>query len=1772
VLRTSFVWEGLDAPLQRVHPLAVLPIEEQDWRGLSPGQQAERFEALLAEDRARGFDLRQPPLMRLTLARLDGGSWRVLWTHHHLLMDGWSLGLLFPELLATYGELRAGRTPPRDRSPRYGDYIQWLQDQSAQQAEAWWREALRGFTSPTPLPGALPAGAQGTARRKATRSLRLSMEETQAVQTFARRHQLTPNVVTQAAWALTLSLHTGQGDVLFGSTVSGRSAPLPDIERTVGLFINTVPVRISVSREAEILAWLKDLNARQMDLRQYEHTPLVRIQGWSEVPRGTALFDSLFAFENYPIDSAIGSVSSGLGIRDIAMREQADTALEAVVLPGERFTLDLMYDTARFDAVHLDAVLGHWATALRELVARPERRVGEVSLLSTEERHRLLVEWNATAAEYPRGTTLPDVFARVAARYADKVAVELGEEKLTYRQLDERANQLAWHLRGLGVGTDSRVAIALERSLELVVALVGILKAGAAYVPLDSSYPPARLEAMVEDARPQVLITSGALLPKLPVGTMTPVVLEEAPVSGLPTQAPPSAALPDSLAYIDFTSGSTGRPKGVGIAHAGVLRTLFSQDYAKLGPDETFLLISPLSFDASTLELWCPLLHGGRLVVFPPQASSGVYELEAVLVKHAVTTLYVTSGFFSQVVDSHLPALRTLKHVLTGGDVVSAPHVRRVLEVLRIPVSACYGPTETTVLASSHRMTEAGEVGASVPIGRPIGNTQVYVLDEQGQPVPAGAVGELYVGGVGLARGYVGQPALTAERFVPDAFSGQPGSRLYRTGDLARWRADGVLEFLGRADAQVKVRGYRIELAELEAALLAHPEVREAVAMVRTDASGDKRLVAYVTARKGRTLETQALRGHVGGRLPEYMVPAAVVVLDALPLTPNGKVDRKALPSPDFAAGAREAFVAPRTATEVALAALFAEVLGLEQVGLHGNFFELGGHSLLATRAVSRLRSVFGVELPLREFFEAPTVEALAGRLERLTRAGGALTAPPLRPRADRSATPPLSFAQQRLWFLDQLEPGSASYNVPVAVRLTGPLDGAALERSFQSLALRHESLRTTFRTEGGVPVQVITPEPALAFREVDLSGLPASEREAEARRQVARESLRPFDLMQGPLFRATLLRLSSEEHVLVLVMHHIVSDGWSMGVLVREMGALYDAFSRGVTPALPELPVQYADYAVWQREWLRDEVLEAQLGWWRQQLAGAPPHLELPTDFARPPVLSSKGLRVPVRLPRELSESLKALAQREGATPFMLLLAAFQVLLSRYSGQEDLVVGSPIAGRRHAETEGLIGFFVNTLALRARLDGVPSFRELLRQVRGTTLGAYEHQDVPFEKLVEALQPVRDLSRSPLFQALFALQNAPVHEVLLPSLALRPLEGHEGETAKFELGLELSESPEGFAGHLEVRAGLFTGDTAARMARHFHTLLEAIAANPDGRLSGLELLTPDEREQVLHAWNGTASEAAAESCFPYGFELQAARTPDAPAVSFEDSVLTYAQLNARANRLAHHLRTLGVGPDVPVALCFERSVDMVVALLGVMKAGGAYVPLDPAWPSQRLGFALQDCAAPVLLTLPHLDASWAPVGTQVLHLDALPASLPTGNPAPAATADNLAYVIYTSGSTGTPKGVMVQHRSVLNLRHALARTVYAGQPSGLRVSLNAPLAFDASVQQLVQLLDGHCLCIVPDATRQDPRAMQRWLRRHRVDVLDCTPSLLRLLVQAGLLEDDAAPRLLVPGGEAIDDVLWRQLAAAPRTRSFNVYGPTECTVDSTAFGVRPGTR
>ncbi|RKH38701.1 condensation domain-containing protein, partial [Corallococcus llansteffanensis] len=1045
-----------------------------------------------------------------------------------------------------------------------------------------------------------------------------------------------------------------------------------------------------------------------------------------------------------------------------------------------------------------------------------------------------------------------------------------------------------------------------------------------------------------------------------------------------------------------------------------------------------------------------------------------------------------------------------LRLVLVGGEAIDERLWAQLAQAPATGFFNVYGPTECTVDTTAFQV----RADASPTLGPPLPNVSTYVLDAHLRPLPVGVPGELFIGGEGLARGYLHRPELTAERFIPNAFSPTPGQRLYRTGDKARWRADGTLESLGRIDFQVKLRGFRLELGEVEAALRRLPGVRQALALVREDSPVGPVLVAYLTAQPGLTLDAASLRAALKQHLPDYMVPSAFVPLEDFPLTPNGKVDRKALPAPD--ASLTTAYVAPRNELEQKLAVLWSEVLRVPRVGLSDDFFALGGHSLLATQLVSRIRSTFSVELPLRALFEATSLEAFATRLQAALQSSATTTLPPLVP-TEKNGPQPLSFSQQRLWLLHQLEPDNAAYNLPAALRLSGHLDVEALRRTFELLVHRHGALRTTFAVEQGEPIQLIHPPAAWKLEAEDLTSLPAEQRQAEALRLAIEDARQPFALEAGPLFRTRLLRLAGDEHVLLVNMHHTVSDGWSIGLLIREVTAAYGALASGQSPSLPPLPLQYADYAAWQRGWLQGDVLRQQLEWWKGLLAGAPTALDLPTDRPRPPVQTFRGTHVPVRLPLHLSEQLKALARREGATPFMLLLAAFQLLLHRYTGQDDILVGSPIAGRTHAETESLIGFFVNTLVLRARIDSRESFPQLLQQVKVTTLGAYEHQHMPFEKLVEELQPQRDLSRPPLFQAMFALQNQDSGGTVsrLGDLSVQPL-AVSGGASRFELSMGLAETPEGFSGILEYNSDLFDEATILRFIGHFQVLLQALTQQPQRALASLPILTEDERRQVLVDFNDVRADFPRDVCIHDLISAQARRTPEAPALRFQNFQLSYRELEERANQLAGYLRSLGVGPEVRVALLFERSPHSIISLLATLKAGGAYVPLDPTYPPERLAFMVEDAAPRVLLTQRSLAAAIEHSVPHTVDLDsdsiqARVASFPSLPPPPLAGPDSLAYIIYTSGSTGRPKGTLIAHRGLCNTALACIRSLGVG-PSSRVLQYSAP-GFDISVWETFQaLVSGACLVLAPREQLLPDAPLRALIDSQQITHLTATPS------------------------------------------------------------------
>ncbi len=1448
VLRTRFATRGRE-PVQIAVPMeeVEMVLALQDLGALPPERREAEVLRLAEAEARRPFDLARAPTVRATLLRLAEEEHVAVVILHHVAADGWSANLFVRELLTLYGSFHAGEPSPLAECPiQYADFAVWQRGREKEMAEQleYWKRQLGGELPVLQMPTDRPRPAVQTFNGYAV-STTLPDELGQAARDLARAEEMTLFMVLLASFQALLHRYTGQDDILVGNPTANRSHA--ELEDLIGFFVNTLVLRGDLSGEPtfrDLLARTREVVLGAQSHQELPFEKLVEELRPERDPSRSPIFQVMLVVQTAPRQAAAPRTGLRMSPIDVEGGTAQFDLIFIVSDTGSRLTCHCKYNTDLFDRATIERLQGHFAVFLGGALAAPETRISELPLLTAPEREQLLGEWNDTATAYPADLCIHELFERQADLTPDAPALSLGKEVLTYGELDLRANLLANHLRGFGVGPGVLVGLCLDRSPEMVVGLLAILKAGGAYVPLDPEYPLDRLSFLLEDAGVSVLVTREELADRLPT-VWAMVVLLDAEwdlIAQGPGERPASPVHPQDLAYLIYTSGSTGAPKGVAVPHRAVVRLVRETGYFQAGTGDVFLQLAPSSFDASTFEIWGALLNGARLAVMPPGQPS-LADIGEVLAREGVTTLWLTAGLFHLMVDERPEALRPVRQLLAGGDVLSADHVTRVLQ--RLPETVLingYGPTESTTFAVCHPMTAPTAPAGPVPLGRPIANTRGHVLDRFRRLVPVGIFGELCIGGDGLARGYHGRPALTAERFVPDPTGLEPGGRLYRTGDLVRWRPDGRIEFAGRTDDQVKIRGFRVEPGEVAAALEQHRGVREVVVVAREDTPQDKRLVAYLVPR-GAAPRPSELQEFLRQRLPEFMIPSAFVVLDSLPLTPNGKVDRRRLPAPEVQAGDGEAYAAPRTPVEDVTAEIWAQVLKVPRVGLHDNFFDLGGHSLLGTQVVSRMRDSLGVEVSLRSLFEAPTVAGLAEVVEGALRGRDAVPAPPLRP-VPRDRPIPLSFAQQRLWFLDQMDPGSPVYNIPAPVRLSGRLDPVLLEAVLGEIVRRHESLRTTFVVVDGKPVQDVAPWRPFVLPRVDLSFLPEAEREAEALRLADRDVRRPFDLARGPLLRVTLVRLAEEEQLVLFNMHHIVSDGWSITVLLREIRALYEALSQGAPSPLPELPLQYPDFAVWQREWLQGAALEAQLAYWREQLEGAP-ELDLPVDRPRSKARTPRGSSHAVRIETGIAQRLKELGRGQGATLFMILLAVCDTLLYRLTGQEDIVLGSPIANRNRAETEGLIGFFVNTLVLRTRFSGEMTFRELLGHAQEVALGAYVHQDLPFDKVVEELQPGRDLRQNPIFQAAFALQNANPGELEMPGLHMRVLGVGTG-TVHFDLIFSFAEAQDGLVASIAYRSELFEEKTILRLLGQLTRLLEQVVEDPERPLSGYRLLDESE--------------------------------------------------------------------------------------------------------------------------------------------------------------------------------------------------------------------------------------------------------------------------------------------------------------------------------------
>jgi amino acid adenylation domain-containing protein len=1455
-LRTTFEMVE-EQGVQVIHPTVTVALPVVNLCLMSEAVRQAQIEQLTTEIAQKPFDLAFCPLLRAMLLQTGVQEYLLLFAIHHIAIDGWSIGVLIRELAALYETKSCEKTSPLPELPiQYADYAiwqrQWMQGELQKTQLDYWKQQLTSASTlalPTDRPRPPVQSFRG-----AVASFKLSPTLTDTLRSLSNREGVTLFMTLLAAFQTLLYRYTGQEDICVGSPIANRNQA--EIQGLIGFFVNTLVLRTHLSSNPSFLELLG--RVREVCIGAYANAdiPFERLVEELHPERNlnqTPLFQVVFGLLE---DTQKDLTLPGLTLSWLPIHSQtARFDLTLQVVDGEsELRGSLEYNTDLFNAETITRMVEHFRTMLSGIVANPQARLSDLPILTAAQLHRQVVEWNDTSRNYPTDVCIHQLFEAQVERTPDAVAVVYEDQQLTYCELNARANQLAHYLRKLGVGPEVLVGICVERSLSMIIGLLAILKAGGAYVPLDSSYPKERLAYMLEDCQPGVLLTQQQLVESLPTHKAKVICIDSnwQLIADENTENPACNITVDNLAYVIYTSGSTGKPKGAMNTHRGICnRLLWMQDAYQLTAADSVLQKTPFSFDVSVWEFFWPLITGARLVVAQSEGHRDTSYLVNLILQQQITTLHFVPSMLQVFLEAEgLEKCQSLVRVIASGEALPVQLQQRFFNRLDAQLHNLYGPTEAAVDVTFWQCKDSVINQKTVPIGHPIANIQIYLLDSYLNPVPVGVTGEVYIGGVGIGRGYLNRPDLTAEKFIPNPFSDKPAARLYKTGDLAHYLPNGEIEYIGRHDDQVKVRGFRIELGEIEVAITQHPKVRETVVVVREESADSQRIVAYIVPHPGQTLTITGLRDFLESKLPNYMLPAAFVMLEALPLTPNGKIDRHALPTPDKARPDSEAAVAPRNPFEELLTGIWKQILGTEQVGIHDNFFELGGHSLLATQVMSRVRDTLQLELPLRYLFEAPTIAGLAKSIEtpRLTKQG--LQAPPIE-RISRDRNLPLSFAQQRLWFLHQLDPNSTAYNGSSAVLLQGALNVVALEKSINEIVRRHEVLRTCFAIVEEQAVQRISSELIMPLPILDLQNLPQTEREIEVRRLGRADAQQPFDLTQVPLMRLTLLRLGIEEHILLVTMHHIISDGWSAGVFIREISALYEAFVTGKHSLLPELFIQYADFAMWQQQWLQGEVLDTQLSYWKQQLEGAKTVLELPTDRPRSTLQTSKGTKHAFALSPTLSQSLESLSQQQGVTLFMTLLAAFNTLLYCYTGQEDVLVGYPIANRNRREIEGLIGFFVNTLVLRTDLSNNPSFHELLQRVREVALGAYTHQDLPFEKLVAELQLERNLNHTPLFQVWFVLQNAPMSALELSGLKLSFLEV-QSSMVRHDLKLDLSETPEGLKGFFEYKIDLFNATTIAQMVELFEILLATVVEQPDIKLTNLvEILKEAEKQQQI---------------------------------------------------------------------------------------------------------------------------------------------------------------------------------------------------------------------------------------------------------------------------------------------------------------------------------
>ncbi|WP_273480580.1 non-ribosomal peptide synthetase, partial [Acetivibrio straminisolvens] len=1615
-LRTVFRWEKLEKPVQVVLKNYEIPVRLCDISEYNEEEMQSLLERLKEKDREEGIDISTEPF-RITLCKLCKDKYEMIISNHHIIYDGWSNSILLKEFFEAYNAFKKGEQPSRPVKNRYREFVKWHQSRDINAQKSYWSKYLEGIESRTLLPW--DSKKQGEIKKAGIYTLDIERENTEKIKNFAREQKVALASVLYAAWGILLQRYNNSEDVLFGTTVSGRTAKIKGIENMVGLFINTPPLRVRSQAREKVSDLLNEVEKSLRDRGPYEDTPLTDIKSLSSMDNKESLFDSIMVIENYPIDKQMMNKDSCLAIESFSMSEMTNFDIAVAVSVFDGMELKFIYNSDVFLQATIERMAGQLINIINCMIENPCIEVSKIDILSKDERDEILYRYNNTDTTYPKSKTLSLLFEEQVQRAPDNIALVFEGMEMTYRELNEKANRLAHFLRKKGVAAGNIVGMLMERSPDMIVAIFGILKAGGAYLPIDPEYPLDRIASILRDSGTKFLVLGAGLESKLSLEDSLPelIVMDKDNSAFKNENAENIECINSSegLAYVMYTSGSTGMPKGNLTTHYNIIRVVKDTNYIDITDRDVLLQLSNYAFDGSTFDIFGALLNGAKLVLVKSQTLLDIFELSRLIERENITVFFITTALFNTLADLNPQCFKNVRKVLFGGERVSVSHVRKVLDYVGPGrLIHVYGPTESTVFASYHFVDSIGDGDATIPIGKPISNTKIYVVDKNNNLQPFGAQGELCIAGDGLAKGYLNRPELTKEKFVPnpfEAYDNDKSSRgnknkelslMYRTGDLVRWRSDGSIEFIDRIDTQVKLRGFRVELGEIESKLLEYEGIREGIVVVREDKSGNKYLCAYFTSNEEVSLPS--LREYLMAKLPIYMVPSCFVRLYEMPLNSNGKIDKKRLPEPETDKAAEREYVPLEGETEEKLARLWEEVLGVDRVGATDNFFELGGHSLKATVLSARIHREFNKSIPLSKILNVRTLRELADCIDGLEES----VYSKINPIEENIGYPkgiyPASSSQKRMFVQHQFEGIGVSYNMPLAFLVEGTVNPYRIRSAFKELVMRHEPMRTSFGIYNGEIVQKIHSEV-----DFDVDFIECNDKSPDG---VLRELVKPFNLEEAPLFRVTLIRLGNDKHILFMDMHHIISDGVSVAILVKEFGELYNGRK------LSDLRIQYKDFSYWISKRLQDGALKKQEDFWFKTLEGDIPVLDMPLDFSRSDVRTFVGDTVEFNLGVETSALLNALAQKQGITLNSLLFSVYTALLHRYTGQEDIIIGSLSAGRNHPDLENMVGMFNNFLPIRTQINAAGTFEELMNSVNGELVKAYENQDYPYDMMVEKLSFRPELSRNPFFDTMLIFHNEIDRDISLKleglSFDLYKLNSH---TSKLDLKLDVYLDKTGsIECIIEYNTALFKKETIERLAKHFANITREVLQKPNKKISEIEMLTREEKEQILFDFNDTNKEYPKEKTLSQVFEEQAERTPDNVAVIFGKEKLTYRELNQRANSLARVLRKKGVGKECIVAIMLERSKEMMVGILAVLKAGGAYLPISPSYPEERIRYMLEDSNATLLLTKEegYGKKFESPLGLTILDLDDwLLYGEDGSNLEPVNDARSLAYVIYT---------------------------------------------------------------------------------------------------------------------------------------------------------------